>query len=41
MLIVRRGGDSVSDSYDFAKGFNFTGIENIKDILEDGEDFVD
>lgn len=38
---MRRGGDSVSDSYDFAKGFNFTGIENIKDILEDGEDFVD
>ncbi|MBC2098704.1 hypothetical protein HCJ70_06560 [Listeria booriae] len=31
----------MSDSYDFAKGFNFTGIENIKDILEDGEDFVD
>ncbi|MBC1553129.1 hypothetical protein HB901_10425 [Listeria booriae] len=31
----------MSDSYDFARGFNFTGIENIKDILEDGEDFVD
>ncbi|MCD2207886.1 hypothetical protein [Listeria booriae] len=31
----------MSNGYDFAKGFNFTGIENIKDILEDGEDFVD